>query len=203
MVNNNFKDMANEVDAIIIARDDWKSHYKFAKFFLKKKIKVFIDKPLTLSKNELIFFSKYLKSKLLMSCSALRFAKEYKKVKNLKVNNIQMYTVNSFNKYLIHMIELAYLIGFKKIKFFKKSNSEIKAITNNGKVKINLSNKNKNHCLKLYKNKKLIKKVIFTDNFYMFRETLKNYICFCNNEKTYSYNETINIINNLIILKKR
>ena len=77
IVNKDYQEMAYEVDAVIVARDDWKSHYKISKFFLSKNIKVFVDKPLTLSKKELIFFTKYLKSKLLMSCSALRFAKEY------------------------------------------------------------------------------------------------------------------------------
>ncbi len=120
IVNKNYQEMAYKVDAVIVARDDWKSHYKISKFFLSKNIKVFVDKPLTLSKKELIFFTKYLKSKLLMSCSALRFAKEYKKVKNLKTNNIHMYTINSFNKYLIHMVELAYIMGFKKINSLKK-----------------------------------------------------------------------------------
>ena len=51
--------MLDEVDGIIIARDDWKSHLKISRYFLKNKKNVFIDKPLTLSKKELgkyIFF---------------------------------------------------------------------------------------------------------------------------------------------------
>ena len=203
IINKKYQEMANKVDAVIIARDDWKSHYKISKFFLRKNIKVFIDKPLTLSKKELIFFTKYLKSKLLMSCSALRFAKEYKNVKNLKTNNIHMYTINSFDKYLIHMVELAYIMGFKKINSFKKNKNELSAKTNKGNIIINLSNKNIYHYIKLFKNDKLIKKIYFNDNFNMFMGMLKNFISFCNNKKIYSYNETINIINNLILLNKK
>ena len=203
IINKKYQEMANKVDAVIIARDDWKSHYKISKFFLRKNIKVFIDKPLTLSKKELIFFTKYLKSKLLMSCSALRFAKEYKKVKNLKTNNIHMYTINSFNKYLIHMVELAYIMGFKKINSLKKNKSEISAKSNKGAIKINLSNKNIYHYIKLFKDDKLIKKIYFNDNFNMFKVMLKNFISFCNNKKTYSYKETIDIINNTILFNKK
>ncbi len=203
IVNKNYQEMANKVDAVIVARDDWKSHYKISKFFLSKNIKVFVDKPLTLSKKELILFTRYLKSKLLMSCSALRFAKEYNEVKNLKTNNIHMYTINSFDKYLIHMLEFAYIIGFKKINSFKKGKNVVNAKTNKGNIKINLSIKNINHYIKFYKNDKLIKKIYFNDNFYMFREMLKNFISFCNNKKTYSYKETINIINNLILFNKK
>jgi len=203
IVNKDYQEMAYKVDAVIVARDDWKSHYKISKFFLSKNIKVFVDKPLTLSKKELIFFTKYLKSKLLMSCSALRFAKEYKKVKNLKTNNIHMYTINSFNKYLIHMVELAYIMGFKKINSLKKNKSEISAKSNKGAIKINLSNKNIYHYIKLFKDDKLIKKIYFNDNFNMFKVMLKNFISFCNNKKTYSYKETIDIINNTILFNKK
>ena len=203
IVNKDYQEMAYKVDAVIVARDDWKSHYKISKFFLSKNIKVFVDKPLTLSKKELIFFTKYLKSKLLMSCSALRFAKEYKKVKNLKTNNIHMYTINSFNKYLIHMVELAYIMGFKKINSLKKNKNEISAKSNKGSIKINLSNKNIYHYIKLFKDDKLIKKIYFNDNFNMFKVMLKNFISFCNNKKTYSYKETIDIINNTILFNKK
>ena len=203
IVNKDYQEMAYEVDAVIVARDDWKSHYKISKFFLSKNIKVFVDKPLTLSKKELIFFTKYLKSKLLMSCSALRFAKEYKKVKNLKTNNIHMYTINSFDKYLIHMVELAYIMGFKKINSLKKNKNDISAKSNKGSIKINLSNKKIYHYIKLFKDDKLIKKIYFNDNFNMFKGMLKNFISFCNNKKTYSYKETIDIINNTILFNKK
>ena len=203
IINKNYQEMAYKVDAVIIARDDWKSHYKISKFFLRKKIKVFVDKPLTLSKKELIFFTKYLKSKLLMSCSALRFAKEYNEVKNLKIDNMHMFTINSFDKYLIHMVEFAYIMGFKKINSFKKNKNEVFAKTTKGNVKINLSNKNFNHYIKFYKNEKFIRKIYFNDNFFLFREMIKNFISFCNNKKIYSYKETVNIIDNLILLNKK
>ena len=41
-------DMLNEVDGVIIARDDYETHYPLAKTFLEKGKFVFIDKPLSL-----------------------------------------------------------------------------------------------------------------------------------------------------------
>ena len=199
----NYKDMLNNVDAVIIARDDWKSHIKLSSFFIRNKIKVFIDKPLTLSKKELIFFSKYLKSKLIMSCSALRFSKEFKKNKNLKVNEIRLFTVNDYNKYTIHMLEFAYVMGFKKILKINNNKNDLNFLTQKGKVNICLSNKNKYHYAELYYKNNFIKKIKFDDSFFMFKETLKNFINFCKNKKIYSYKDTINIIENLINLKNK
>jgi len=196
-----YKNMLNKVDAVIIARDDWKSHLKLSLFFLKNKKKVFIDKPLTLSKKELYFFSKYLKSNFLLSCSALRFSAEIKKVKNVKTDKMELFTVNDFNKYSIHMLEFAYLLGFKKILKYAYKGNNLNIITPKGEVNINFNDKNKFHSAKLYYKGNLIKKIIFKDNFYMFKSMLKNFIKFCKNKKIYSYKDTIKIIENLIKLK--
>ena len=89
----------NKVNGVIIARDDL--HYPISKFFLKKKIPVFIDKPLTSKSKELDFYKKYLKNGLLMSTSGLRFSKEVdflkKKIKKLgKIKSINALVVNDF-----------------------------------------------------------------------------------------------------------
>jgi|APSaa5957512535_1039671.scaffolds.fasta_scaffold56615_2 hypothetical protein len=69
--------MLSQVDAVIIARDDWQSHYSLALPFLEAGKPVFVDKPLSLDIKELKELKPYLMSGLLMSCAALRYAVEF------------------------------------------------------------------------------------------------------------------------------
>lgn len=106
----NIDEMIAAVDAVIIARDDWETHFSLAKPFLLKGIPVFIDKPLTLDPIELEFFLPYLKNGLLMSCSGLRFATELNSLKSDGVNDqktklISATILNDLEKYGIHMLE--------------------------------------------------------------------------------------------------
>ncbi len=100
-------DMLGSVDAVIIARDDWECHLQIAKPFLLAGTPVFIDKPLTLDLDELRFFSRYLKSGQLMSCSGFRYAKEIADIK-IDLDSYKFITstvINDFTKYGIHMLE--------------------------------------------------------------------------------------------------
>jgi len=198
----NYKEMLDEVDGIIIARDDWKSHLKISRYFLKNKKNVFIDKPLTLSKKELGVFSKYLKSNLLMSCSSLRFCQNLNKYKKYQFDKIKLFTINDFNKYFIHMLEFSFLMGFTKIKDIKKKGKNYFLKFDKGEANINLDNKNKSHKAIIYNKDKKIREIAFKDNFYMFKNLLTSFINFCKNKNAYSNKETIKIINNLIEIKK-
>ena len=60
-VVDNYDDMIENVDAVIIARDDYKSHIKIAKSFLEAGKYVFIDKPLSLDINDIIYFKPFLR----------------------------------------------------------------------------------------------------------------------------------------------
>ena len=101
------EEMIGAVDGVIIARDDWESHLKLAQIFLERDIPVFVDKPLTLDLSELKYFSKFLDSGLLMSCSGFRFATELDdfsfNLENLKF--VSLTVVNDFSKYGIHVLE--------------------------------------------------------------------------------------------------
>ena len=70
------RDFLGKVDAVIIARDDYETHFEMSKEFLEAGLPVFIDKPLSLEISELRFFRKYLESGQLMSCSGMRYARE-------------------------------------------------------------------------------------------------------------------------------
>lgn len=110
------EEMFGNVDALIIARDDYERHFEMAMPFLEKGIPVFIDKPLTLNITELRRFLPFLKSGLLMSCSGFRFAKELDELRcerNLLDGSyfISASVVNGWEKYGIHMIDA--LLGKK------------------------------------------------------------------------------------------
>lgn len=107
---DNYEDMIGNVDAVIIARDDYKLHYKMAKPFLEAGLSVFIDKPLSVNKGELKYFLPYLKTNKLMSCSGIRYAKELDYIRaNIKnFNNMKLIrgtVLNSWEKYGIHMLD--------------------------------------------------------------------------------------------------
>jgi len=103
-------DMLDEVDGVLIARDDYETHYPLAKTFLEKGKFVFIDKPLSLETEELRFFRKYLEDGKLMSCAGARYARELDEIRgnidsfgDMKL--IRGAVVNSMEKYGIHMLD--------------------------------------------------------------------------------------------------
>lgn len=103
-------EMIGQVDAVIIARDDWESHITLAIPFLRAGLTVFIDKPLSFSSEELKVFYPYLISGKLMSCSGLRYAKELDEVRDgsVEIGDIIMINatvLNGLEKYGIHMLE--------------------------------------------------------------------------------------------------
>ena len=106
-------DMLGEVDAVIIARDDFECHKNLSKPFLENGVAVFIDKPLTLDVGELLYFRPYLESGLLMSCSGFYFAKELDFLREGAFNfgeirHISAVVINGWEKYGIHMLDAVY-----------------------------------------------------------------------------------------------
>lgn len=103
-------DMWGEVDAVILARDDHTSHLPLAKPFLEAGIPVFIDKPLTLDLDELRWFTPYLESGLLMSCSGMRYAKELDACRAGQISHGEMRLVrgtivNDWERYGVHLLD--------------------------------------------------------------------------------------------------
>ena len=109
-VVDDYKEMLNHVDAVIIARDDVDSHFEIAKFFLENNVFTFVDKPLSIDKKEIEFYTPYLQNGLLMSCSALRYypaITNYCEGKLKEDTLIYSYSVSLLNwfKYGIHVLE--------------------------------------------------------------------------------------------------
>ena len=110
-------ELINAVDAVIIARDDYENHLQLTEPFLEAGLPVFVDKPLTLSVDELARFYPYLQSGQLMSCSAMRYARELDELKlNLQsygdLKLVRAAVVNGWEKYGVHLLEaITSLIG--------------------------------------------------------------------------------------------
>jgi len=117
----NYLDMIGDVDAVIIARDDYVNHFEMSRPFLEKGIPVFIDKPLTLDLEELKWFMPHVESGLLMTCSGFRYAEELDYPRNNleafgSIKLIRAAVINGWEKYGIHMIDaLLGLGGFRPI----------------------------------------------------------------------------------------
>ncbi|GAA0612251.1 MULTISPECIES: Gfo/Idh/MocA family oxidoreductase [Thalassospira] len=122
------EEMLGQIDALIIARDDWQTHAKFAMPFLEAGIPVFIDKPLSLDISELEAFQPYLKAGLLMSTSGLRYAielEEYTQNKD-KIGDIRFVSatvVNDLDKYGIHILDALSGLGFSKPRFISRADT--------------------------------------------------------------------------------
>ena len=171
---------------------------------------MFIDKPLTLSDKELLYFKKYADQKLLMSCSALRFSNELKKIES-KVKNkneIKMIIANVTNdveKYSVHMLEIISALGLLKVNkviklksFYKSFHLSLKSnkslILNCFGPLIHIFN------IQLYLGKETIN-VDFKDNFESFKNTLVEFKKFIKYKKSsFSFKETRVIMKTLIKL---
>ena len=107
---SNYQEMIGYIDGVIIARDDHEVHKEIAQCFLEKNIPVLIDKPLTLSKEELKWYKPFYDKGLIMSCSGLRYCKELDDVReNLEsfgdIKLIRAAVINDWEKYGIHMVD--------------------------------------------------------------------------------------------------
>jgi predicted dehydrogenase len=108
----NLAEMLKQVDAVIVARDDWEWHAELAMPFLDAGLPVFVDKPLSLDDRDLSRFQPFLRSGKLMSCSGLRYAAELDALRmppaqwEIGTPKLIVATVlNDIEKYGIHLIE--------------------------------------------------------------------------------------------------
>jgi predicted dehydrogenase len=105
-------EMFGLIDAVMILRDDYATHWQLARPFLNKGVPTFVDKPLCVSAEELAFFRPHLESGKLMSCSGLRFCSELDGLRADpgrvgKVKLIGATVVVDWPRYGVHMLEAA------------------------------------------------------------------------------------------------
>ena len=116
-VVNHYTDMIGQVDGVLLARDDAETHSEFATPFLNAGVPIYIDKPLALSVAEakqLLNQQQY--PGQLFSCSALRYAKEFKlpeaELAQLgRLRHIHATVPKDWDKYAVHVIEPLLLLA--------------------------------------------------------------------------------------------
>lgn len=108
---DNYHDLVENVDAILLARDDAENHFEIAIPFIKAGLPIYIDKPLALSVYEAKkIISSQLYNGQIFSCSAMRYSSELKlsdEQKNIigEIRSIHGYVPKSWDKYAVHIIE--------------------------------------------------------------------------------------------------
>lgn len=81
-VASSLEEMASEVDAVILARDDPEQHVAMSRPFIEAGVPLFIDKPLAITRDDLAWFSdKHAGGKFIMSCSSMRYSVQCRAVK--------------------------------------------------------------------------------------------------------------------------
>ena len=182
-IANTPEDLIGKVDLVIIATDEAEYHRAQATMFLERGMKVFIDKPLCKSIEDLEFFKTYLISGQLMSCSGFRYHPFIEKNKfNSEFNSSELLTIGytkfDWYKYGIHLLEPIFLIhgsGIKTFKAFENTYLQdlVKIEFENGSSSI-LIRDQRTSGFKLNLNyKDSIEDIHFNDNFTYFRRLLE------------------------------
>lgn len=110
------EDLADRVDAVLIARDDHRTHHEMAMPFLGRGIPTFVDKPLSLDPEALREMREHLESGLLMSCSGMRFAGELDVLREAPIDVDELRLIRAlvprdWERYGIHGLEAAAGLG--------------------------------------------------------------------------------------------
>ena len=204
-VSESYEDFIGNVDAVIIARDDAKSHREIAEFFLKNEVFTFIDKPLCDSYEDLQFFIPFLRKGLLMSCSGLRYYPKILEISKLKnINKNIVYTnSNSFYdwfKYGIHVMESVIPIMGNEISWIQNigegENNIVRINYRAGNYSIIILNESSSFILSsqiICKNKTY--NINYDDNFTCFKTLLFEFVKQIKSKKpSINPDETINLI---------
>ena len=98
------------LDGLLLLRDDHENHLEMALPFLEAGLSVFVDKPLSIDREDLSSFLPYLRNGRLMSCSGMRFARELDGMRSRldtygDIRVIYGTAVNGWERYGIHVLE--------------------------------------------------------------------------------------------------
>lgn len=105
---SDYTDMLGEVDALLLARDDYQNHARFAAPFLDAGMPVYIDKPLanSVSGAEALYDLERYDGQI-FTCSALRYAREFGVLDGRiqDVVKVEASVPKSWSLYGVHIIE--------------------------------------------------------------------------------------------------
>ena len=177
------EEMINNIDVVLLARDDAENHYEMAKVFIKNGIPIFIDKPLAYNIKEAEKIYSINENSLIYTCSSIRFAKEFSEKIKEGTNFVNATVMKSWERYGIHIIEpvVSMFPNRGKLKSVEKINSTIgvkirivkwenlqATFTTTGKIKSPI-------CIDVM-NVDTSKTLLFKDTFYAFRESLRYFV---------------------------
>ena len=177
------EEMINNIDVVLLARDDAENHYEMAKVFIKNGIPIFIDKPLAYNIKEAEKIYSINENSLIYTCSSIRFAKEFSEKIKEGTNFVNTTVMKSWERYGIHIIEpvVSMFPNRGKLKSVEKINSTIgvkirivkwenlqATFTTTGKIKSPI-------CIDVM-NVDTSKTLLFKDTFYAFRESLRYFV---------------------------
>ena len=110
-VVNDPRELLGVVDAVLLARDDAKSHLALAAPFLEAGIPVYIDKPLALARTdaEAMYRCQH-RPGLLFTCSALAYAREFQLSPHERaalgpLRYVDAVTAKDWDRYAMHVLE--------------------------------------------------------------------------------------------------
>ena len=107
----NYYDMVDNVDAVMLARDDFENHLYYSLPFIEAGVPIYIDKPIANSLDELKnILSRQIYKGQIFSHSALRYAEEFnfdrKYLSNFgMINEVIAKAPKDWSHYSIHIIE--------------------------------------------------------------------------------------------------
>ncbi len=196
---DNPADALGNVDAVIVATDDWTEHLDLSRPFLNAGIPVLIDKPLALSIEDLQTFSNYHESGArLMSSSGLRFSQKIHPLRDGPWWSIAACINSSWEKYGIHIIDPLLQIfgpGFSEVRLIPTMSGELFVANHNNGCTVSVhSIQNKSAgfghlCAFGYPKVQLVQ---MDDYFHCFRTLLTNFRDLCLGAETQvSFDQTL------------
>jgi hypothetical protein len=206
-IDGNLSEMVEDIDAVLLARDDAENHFEMALPFLAAGIPIFIDKPLALSVEAAkCLLDNQLYEHQIFSCSSFRFESELFLTKAEhnevgKVEFVEAQIPKSWEKYAIHLLEpivaahpnRGKLLSFKKDKWNELNKAQIfwenltASISTYGKYQVPIN-------ITYFGEKGYISKP-FKDTFSCFKKTLQTFFEGIRNQKLMiPRNETLEII---------
>lgn len=204
-IANSLKELAlAPIDGVILARDDWQNHKEMAKPFLESKKYVFIDKPLSLSSQDISYFMPFLQSNKLMSCSGMRYARELDSVRKAVQEDgesilfVEASIGSAWDRYFIHLIDA--IMG---IQSFKATHIEVMKLdfcvstliqTKNFMIQLNNINATFQPCTLTITTDKNRYSITLSDNFSAFRRTMGHFVEFIQG-KSFDYQSTVEAMN--------
>lgn len=214
-VVTNMEDVLGKVDGVIIADDLTMQHQKRAPVFIEAGLPTFIDKPFSPDIDEVVNTIEFAKkhNTPIMSCSALRYAKEVEEFLSQKEGIGEILTANTVCKgdllfYGIHAFEQLYTVigpGIKSVLNIGLPGKDIVIITKNDGRKFVLTVYEDIGYLfqmTLY-GKNGWQEIVVQDSDYFYSNMLKKFTGMVETrEMPFPPEETLEIIRTLVLAKK-